>query len=81
KETILHSVNKTRRLVAVQEAPPVCGVAAEVIASVMESGVSLVSAPKRVTGEHTPIPFCRNLEPDVLPQVEDIIKAVVKVLG
>ncbi|MGD8753439.1 MAG: alpha-ketoacid dehydrogenase subunit beta, partial [Anaerolineales bacterium] len=49
KETILHSVNKTRRLVAVQEAPPVCGVAAEVIASVMESGVSLVSAPKRVT--------------------------------
>jgi len=80
KDTILSSVNKTRRLVAVQEAPPVCGVAAEVIASVMESGLSLVSAPKRVTGKQTPIPFSQSLEPVVLPQVEDIIKAVISVL-
>jgi pyruvate dehydrogenase E1 component beta subunit len=81
KDTILGSVNKTRHLVAVQEAPPVCGVAAEVITSVMESGLSLMSAPKRVTGKHTPIPFSQNLEPAVLPQVEDIIKAAINVLG
>lgn len=80
KDTILGSVNKTRHLVAVQEAPPMCGVAAEVITSVMESGLSLVSAPKRVTGKQTPIPFSQSLEPVVLPQVEDIIKAVTSVL-
>jgi pyruvate dehydrogenase E1 component beta subunit len=62
-DAILGSVNKTRRLVAVQEAP----------------GLSLVSAPKRVTGKHTPIPFSQSLEPVVLPQVEDIIKAVLNV--
>ena len=80
KHTILESVHKTRRLVCVQEAPPMCGIAAEIISSVVESGVSLVSAPQRVTGKQAPIPFSPALEPLVLPSVDEIIQAVSKVM-
>jgi len=78
--TILDSVTKTRRLVAVQEAPPVCGVASEVITVVMEAGLSLQTAPQRVTGKQAPIPFSPALEPVVIPSVEEIIQAVTNVM-
>jgi len=80
RETILQSIHKTRRLVVVQEAAPQFGIAAEVIASVVESGVSLRSAPKRVTGKQAPIPFSTALEEVVVPREEDIMDAVVKVM-
>ena len=80
KQTILQSVQKTRRLVCVQESPPMCGIAAEVISSVVESGTSLLSAPQRVTGKQAPIPFSPALEPVVLPSVDEIIQAVTKVM-
>jgi len=80
KDLICQSVDKTRRLVAVQESSPVCGIAAEVIAGVMESGVSLMSSPARVTGKWAPIPFSPALEPLVVPQVEDIVNTAVKVM-
>jgi len=80
KQTILQSVQKTRRLVCVQESPPMCGIAAEVISCVVESGISLVSAPQRVTGKQAPIPFSPALEPVVLPSVDEIIQAVTKVM-
>jgi pyruvate dehydrogenase E1 component beta subunit len=80
QKTILQSVEKTRRLVCVQESPPMCGIAAEVISRVVESGISLASAPQRVTGKQAPIPFSPILEPAVLPSVEEIIQAVTKVM-
>jgi pyruvate/2-oxoglutarate/acetoin dehydrogenase E1 component len=80
KHTILASIEKTRRLVAVQEAPPVCGIAAEVLACVFESGISLRKAPQRVTGRQAPIPFSQSLENAALPQVEDIVQAANRVL-
>lgn len=80
KQTILQSVQKTRRLVCVQESAPMCGIAAEVISCVVESGTSLISAPQRVTGKQAPIPFSPALEPVVLPSVDEIIQAVTKVM-
>lgn len=74
--TIAGSVRKTQRLVVVQEAPPHFGIAAEIIASVAEMGISLKSAPIRVTGKHTPIPFSPALEQAALPSVEEIVQAV-----
>lgn len=76
KQGILNSIEKTRRMVAVQEAPPVCGIAAEVLAVVFESGISLRSTPQRVTGKLAPIPFSRPLENAVLPSVEAITSAI-----
>jgi pyruvate dehydrogenase E1 component beta subunit len=80
-QTVLQSVEKTRRLVAVQEAPKTCGIAAEVISSVVEAGVSLRTAPQRVTGKQAPIPFSPELEPVVVPSVDEIQKAVSRVLA
>jgi pyruvate dehydrogenase E1 component beta subunit len=80
KPTLLDSISKTRRLVAVQEAPPMCGIAAEIVALVVESGVSLRSAPRRVTARQAPVPFSPALEPVVLPSVEDIVNAAAKAL-
>jgi acetoin:2,6-dichlorophenolindophenol oxidoreductase subunit beta len=78
--TVLQSVEKTRRLVAIQEAPPMCGIAAEVIAIVMEAGLSLKAAPIRVTGKQAPIPFSPSLEPLILPSVDSIVRAVNRAL-
>ena len=73
---ICQSARKTRRLVAVQEAPPCFGIAAEVVACVAEQGFSLKSAPVRVTGKQAPIPFSPVLEAVAVPSVDDIIRAV-----
>lgn len=81
QQTILGSLEKTRRLVAVQEAPQICGIAAEACAVVVESGISLLSAPKRVTAKPAPIPFSKPLEDAVLPTVEDITSAINRVLN
>jgi pyruvate dehydrogenase E1 component beta subunit len=78
KQTILTSIDKTHRLVALQESPPVCGIAAEVLALVFESGIPLRKAPLRITGKQAPIPFSPALEKVALPQVEDIIQAIVR---
>lgn len=75
KRTILDSVRKTGRLVAVQESSVLCGIAGEIVATVCESGVALKSAPRRVTGKSAPIPFSPPLEDHVLPHPEDIIQA------
>jgi pyruvate/2-oxoglutarate/acetoin dehydrogenase E1 component len=72
--TILSSVHRTRRVVAIQEAPPSCGIAAEIVAVVAESGADMRAPPQRVTGEQAPIPFSPVLESAVLPQVEDIVE-------
>ena len=75
-ETILKSVRKTGRVLAVQEAPPMCGMAAEVVALVAEGlGTSLRAAPRRVTAKQAPIPFSPKLEDYVLPSVTDIVEA------
>ena len=81
RDTILQSIDKTRRLVVVQEAAPNFGIAAEVITSVVESGVSLRSIPRRVTGKQAPIPFSSSLEKVVVPNEEDILDAIAKAMN
>lgn len=76
RTTLLDSVRKTGRLVAVQEAPPMCGIAGEIIATVVEAGTPLKATPQRVTGKQSPIPFSPPLEDAVLPHPEDIVQAV-----
>ncbi len=80
RQTILSSVRKTGRLVAIQEAPPLCGIAGEIIASVAEAGAALKAPAVRVTGKPAPIPFSPPLEEEVLPTVNDIVQAANRVL-
>jgi len=61
-DTVLASVARTGRLLAVGEAFPWGGVTAEVIARVAQDGFSLLDAPPvRVNAKDTPVPYHPNL--------------------
>ncbi len=76
KETIISSVEKTGRLVVVQEAWPKCSFASEVIALVTEELGSRVKKVMRVTSLDVPMPFSPPMEDFVLPSEDKIIAAV-----
>ncbi|MDO8703822.1 MAG: transketolase C-terminal domain-containing protein [Sulfuricaulis sp.] len=74
--TLLKSLEKTSRLVIVDEDYERGGFAAEVCAQVMEQGYDLLDAPvKRVCHPHTPIPG-GYMEATVIPTVERIEAAI-----
>jgi pyruvate dehydrogenase E1 component beta subunit len=67
-DTILESVEKTGRLVIVDESPPRCSLAADVASMVADRGFGSLKAPiKSVTCPHTPVPFAPNLEDEYIP--------------
>ena len=76
-ETILESVEKTGRLVVVDESPPRCSLASDVAAQVAEHGFRFLKAPiLTVTCPHTPSPFSPPLEDLYMPSVDRIAAAV-----
>jgi pyruvate dehydrogenase E1 component beta subunit len=77
EDAILESVEKTGRLVVVDEAYPRCGMAADIASIVAEKAFPALKAPiRKVTPPHTPIPFAPNLEDAYLPSPEKIAAAV-----
>jgi pyruvate dehydrogenase E1 component beta subunit len=81
EETILDSVEVTGRLVVVDETPPRCGLASDIIGLVARQAfASLKAPPQMVTPPHTPVPFARELEGAYLPSPPKIEAAVRKVL-
>lgn len=76
--TILESVKKTGRLIAVDEANPMCSVASEIVSIVASDAFDYLDAPvKKVTAPHTPVPAAPNLEALYLP-TPDKIEVVVR---
>jgi pyruvate dehydrogenase E1 component beta subunit len=74
--TIVESVKKTNRVVAVQEGWPRAGIAAEVSASIMEHAFDWLDAPvARVCAADVPLPYAANLEQLALPQTPAIVEA------
>lgn len=74
---ILDSVKKTGRLVVAEEECKRGSVASEIAAFVVEEGFQYLKSPiKRVASKNVPIPFAKTMEDFVLPQVDDIVKAV-----
>jgi acetoin:2,6-dichlorophenolindophenol oxidoreductase subunit beta len=84
KETVIHSVRKTGRLVVIDEACQTCGAAAEIIAFVTSDKATfsrLKSAPARVTGLDIPIPFSPPMEKYAIPNKAKLIDAIKGVLS
>ena len=82
RDTIVKSVKKTHRVVAVEEGWPQCGVTAEIIATVNEECFDDLDAPpERITGAEVPMPYAANLEKAALPQLEDVVRVVKRVMG
>ncbi len=78
--TIVESVKKTNRLVAVEEGWPFAGIGAEMAAVMMEQAFDWLDAPVvRVTGEDVPLPYAANLEKLALPNPDKIAAAARKV--
>jgi len=75
-DTILTSVEKTNRLITVEEGWVTAGIGAEISATVMERAFDFLDAPvKRIGGSDVPLPYAANLEKLALPQAETIADA------
>lgn len=73
-EAILESVRRTGRLLVVDPAPGMCGLAAEVTALVAESAFDALKAPPmRLTAPNVPVPFSPDLERLMYPTPESIM--------
>jgi len=80
-DTIIASVARTGKLLAVGEAWPWGGVTAEVIARVTSEGFNLLDAPpQRLNAKDTPVPFHPNLWAAHRPTVRSIAAAARKIL-
>ena len=77
RETIFASVRKTGRVLIVEEACRTGGVGAEISALIAEYCLDVLEAPiLRVAAADVPIPSSLELEKYVLPQSDDILKAI-----
>ncbi|MGA7083513.1 MAG: pyruvate dehydrogenase complex E1 component subunit beta [Pseudolabrys sp.] len=75
-DTIVASVQKTARLVTVEEGWQQSGVGAEIAARVMERAFDYLDAPvARVSGKNVPMPYAANLEKLALPSVVEVVEA------
>jgi pyruvate dehydrogenase E1 component beta subunit len=80
-DTIVNSVQRTNRLVSVEEGWAFSGIGSELAALMMEHAFDWLDSPvKRVAGLDVPMPYAANLERMALPQVDDIVAGARAVL-
>ncbi len=81
RETILSSVKKTGRVLIVHEACERCGFGAEIAAIIADEAFDYLDAPiKRLGAKNAPIPFNPNLEDFVVPNADNIIREVRRIV-
>jgi acetoin:2,6-dichlorophenolindophenol oxidoreductase subunit beta len=76
-ETIMDSVERTNRLIVVQESPAPGSWGATVVAHVAEGGFDMLdAAPVLVSSDPIPVPYAGQLEEAWMPDVDRIAQAV-----
>ena len=79
--TVVESVKKTGRCVAIEEGWSQSGVCAEIAMRVQQEAFDYLDAPvARVTGKDVPMPYAANLEKLALPSVAEVVAAAKAVL-
>jgi pyruvate dehydrogenase E1 component beta subunit len=74
---ILTSLEKTGRMVIIDESTPRCSIARDIAAICVDKGFDYLNAPvKCVTAPHTPVPFSAVLEKAFLPSAQDVLDAI-----
>ena len=82
KETILQSIQKTNRLVVVEESPHSAGWGGDIVSLAADEGVYWLEAPvKRVNMGNTLIAYSPPLEDEVVPSVNRIAVAIREVMA
>jgi pyruvate dehydrogenase E1 component beta subunit len=80
-ETIIRSVQKTNRLVVVDESWPFAGVSSEIAYAVQRHAFDYLDAPvMRINAADTSLPYAPTLVEEYLPNPERVIKAVKQVM-
>jgi pyruvate dehydrogenase E1 component beta subunit len=80
-DLLASSVRKTGRCVIVEVGWPVSGFGAEIAYQVQRQCLDSLDAPiERVTSDDVPMPYAKNLEDEVQPQVQDVVAAVKRAL-
>ena len=80
-EAILESVQKTRKIVIVDEDYPRCSIASDISALVAEQAFDYLDAPpRRVNPPHAPVPYSRPLEALWVPNKDTVVEAALGVL-
>jgi pyruvate dehydrogenase E1 component beta subunit len=81
-QTIVKSVQKTNRMLIVEEGWPTYGVGAEVAAGIQERAFDYLDAPiARMGGAEVPMPYNQQLEKASIPSADDIVKRALAVVG
>lgn len=76
-ETVLTSVRKTGKVLIAHEAALSGGFGAEIAARIAQEAFSCLDAPiMRIGAKNCPVPYCKKLEDEVLPQKKDIEEAL-----
>ncbi|MHB1529614.1 MAG: alpha-ketoacid dehydrogenase subunit beta [Acidiferrobacteraceae bacterium] len=82
RETIRRSVEKTHRMLVAEEDEAAVGVGSEIISVVIEECFFALDAqPMRVHAADVPVPYNRSLERAAIPDVEDVYRGALNVLG
>jgi len=80
-DTILRSVQKTNKVVVVEEGWPHGGVGANITALIQEQAFDFLDAPiQRVAGADVPMPYSKPLEQAAFPHAENIVAAAMATL-
>jgi 2-oxoisovalerate dehydrogenase E1 component len=79
-EAIAEAVKRTSRVIVAHEDQLTCGFGAEIAARISEELFEYLDAPvTRVGGMDTPVAYAPELEEVILPQIDDLLKAIEKV--
>ncbi|HEY8553289.1 MAG TPA: alpha-ketoacid dehydrogenase subunit beta [Burkholderiales bacterium] len=82
RETIRRSVEKTHRVLVAEEDEAPVGVGSEIMATVIEECFFALDAqPVRVHAADVPVPYAANLEKAAIPDVDDVYRGALKVMG
>lgn len=80
-QTVLASVQKTNRLIIVEEQFPMCSVGAEVAYRIQKEGFDYLDAPvRRICSADASMHYAPTLATAYLPSVEGVVKAVKEVM-
>lgn len=75
-ETVIESVEKTNRLLVVEEGPRTGGWAGEVVAAVVEDALADIDDVWRLTMPDLSIPYSPPLEKEILPDADAIVREI-----
>ncbi|MBF5051241.1 Pyruvate dehydrogenase E1 component subunit beta [Candidatus Clavichlamydia salmonicola] len=80
--TIITSIMKTHRCLIVEEGHYFCGMGAEISATVIEKAFDYLDAPTmRISRKETPMPYAKNLEQEVIPNITSILHGIKHITG